>query len=54
MNNHAQIKLDQHFEDFVAGEVAQGRKGNANDVVKAGLRLLEEQAARLLRCVPPS
>ncbi len=49
------INLGDHFEKFVHERVTQGRYQNASEVVRAGLRLLEEhemsveQQARLLK-----
>ena len=39
--------LGDHFDDFIAGQVAEGRYSNASDVVRAGLRLLETQETQL-------
>jgi antitoxin ParD1/3/4 len=37
------VALSSHFEDFVRDQVASGRYNNASEVVRAGLRLLEDQ-----------
>lgn len=42
------VALGDHFERFVAEQVAVGRYNNESEVVRAGLRLLEEQELRLL------
>ena len=41
------ISLGGHFVDFVDSQVQEGRYGPANDVMRAGLRLLEEHEAKL-------
>lgn len=45
------IALSPHFEEFVRQQVDSGRFNNVSEVVRAGLRLLEEheaeQAAKL-------
>ena len=43
-------KADQiggHFASFVEGKVAEGRYASASDIVRAGLRLLEDQETKL-------
>jgi antitoxin ParD1/3/4 len=47
MGKSTSFSLGNHFVDFIEEQVAEGRYGNASDVVRAGLRLLEEQEAKL-------
>lgn len=47
MPQNTSISLDDHFTDFLAGEVASGRYRSASEVVRAGLRLLEDQETHL-------
>lgn len=46
------VVLSPHFESFVQQQLATGRFNNVSEVIRAGLRLLEEQqqhfAARTL------
>jgi antitoxin ParD1/3/4 len=41
------ITVAEHFAAFIERQVEQGRYDSASDVVQAGLRLLEEQEAKL-------
>lgn len=41
------ISLDDHFINFVEKQVQAGRYATASDVVRAGLRLLEDQEAKV-------
>ena len=41
------LTLGPHWEKFVKREVASGRYASASEVVRAGLRVLEERAKRL-------
>jgi antitoxin ParD1/3/4 len=41
------LNIGEHFAAFVEAKVAEGRYGNASEVVRAALRLLEEQEAEI-------
>jgi antitoxin ParD1/3/4 len=41
------VALSSHFERFIKDQIKSGRFNNASEVVRAGLRLLEEQQARM-------
>jgi antitoxin ParD1/3/4 len=47
MSRNTSFSIGEHFSSFIEGQVKQGRYGNASDVVRAGLRLLEENEAQL-------
>jgi antitoxin ParD1/3/4 len=47
MGKNTSISLGDHFESFIEYTVQQGRFSNASEVVRAGLRLLEEEEARI-------
>jgi antitoxin ParD1/3/4 len=47
MAQNTSISLDDHFADFLSQEVSSGRYRSASEVVRAGLRLLEDQETHL-------
>ncbi len=47
MATNTSISLDEHFSSFLAREVATGRYRTASEVVRAGLRLLEDQETQM-------
>lgn len=42
------VALGAYFDDFIKSKIAQGRYNNASEVVRAALRLLEENESRLI------
>jgi antitoxin ParD1/3/4 len=47
MARNTSVSLSDHFVEFIEEKVKDGRYTSASDVVRAGLRLLEAEEAKL-------
>ncbi|MBE7177844.1 MAG: type II toxin-antitoxin system ParD family antitoxin [Mucilaginibacter polytrichastri] len=47
MGRNTSVSLGEHFEDFVENSISEGRYNNASEVIRAGLRLLEEEESKI-------
>lgn len=47
MPRSTSVTLSDHFNRFVEAQVASGRYGSASEVIREGLRLVEERERRL-------
>ncbi len=47
MSKSTSIVIGDHFEKFIAAQMSEGRYGSASEVIRQGLRLLEEHERRV-------
>ncbi|HSD13809.1 MAG TPA: type II toxin-antitoxin system ParD family antitoxin [Flavobacterium sp.] len=48
MGKNTSISLGNHFESFIESSINTGRFNNASEVVRAGLRLLEDEENKII------
>ena len=48
MRRNTSVALGDHFEGFVETRIVEGRYKNASEVIRAGLRLLEEEESKII------
>ena len=48
MGRNTSVSLGNYFESFVDNRISEGRFKNASEVIRAGLRLLEEEESKIL------
>lgn len=47
MSKNTSISLGNYFEDFIQNQITAGRYKNVSEVVRAGLRLLENEESKI-------
>ena len=47
MGKNTSVSLGDYFKEFVEKRIAEGRYKNASEVLRAGLRLLEEEENKI-------
>lgn len=48
MNRNTSISIGDYFDNFIKNRISEGRYKNASEVIRAGLRLLEEEENRII------
>jgi antitoxin ParD1/3/4 len=48
MNRNTSISIGNYFDNFIQSRISAGRFKNASEVVRAGLRLLEEEENKVI------
>ena len=48
MSRNTSISLGNYFDNFIQSKISAGRYKNASEIVRAGLRLLEEEENKMI------
>lgn len=48
MSRNTSVSLGNYFDSFVKNHLATGRYKNASEMIRAGLRLLEEEETKII------
>ncbi|WP_297696050.1 type II toxin-antitoxin system ParD family antitoxin [uncultured Eudoraea sp.] len=48
MSKNTSISLGNYFDEFVHKRISEGRYKNVSEVIRAGLRLLEEEESKVI------
>lgn len=48
MNKNTSVSLGNYFDQFVQSSISKGRFKNVSEVIRAGLRLLEEEESKVI------
>ncbi|MFZ1750691.1 MAG: type II toxin-antitoxin system ParD family antitoxin [Saprospiraceae bacterium] len=47
MSRNTSIILGDHFDEFIKSEVESGRYSSASEVIRSGLRLIEDESKKI-------
>lgn len=48
MSKNTSVSLGNYFDQFVSSQVSAGRYKNVSEVIRAGLRLLEDEESKVV------